>query len=147
VVAQLPFSASEPAIVLDFAVRPAAGSAFVLALNGAGASIGARRIRLQRAPGSTTLVANTAGAGDVSCGALPSGVWSTVELAVHTQLSPHTFDVRINGAATACSGEITEMGAPFGSLSLMDASNVGWGGDVDFDDVLVKGSTESTCGG
>jgi hypothetical protein len=117
----------------------------LFALSGAGSSLGARRIRLQRLPGSTTLVANTAGAGDVSCGTLASGAWSTVELFVHTQRSPHTFDVRINGAATACTRSTTEMSAPFTSVSVMDASNAGFGGDVDFDDILAKASTESTC--
>ena len=106
---------------------PAAGASFVFALGGAGTSLGARRIRLQRAPRSSTLVAHTAGAGSVSCGTLPSGAWSDVELAVHTQSSPHTFDVRINGAATACTGETTEMSAPFSSVSDMDASSAGWG--------------------
>jgi uncharacterized Zn-binding protein involved in type VI secretion len=147
VVAALSFSSSQPAIVLDFAVKPAAGSSFVFALNGAGGSIGARRIRLQRAPGSSTLVASTAGVGNLDCGALASGVWSSVELAVHTQRSPHTFDVRINGAATACTGATTEMGAPFNSVSVMDASNAGWCGDVEFDDILAKASTEATCNG
>jgi hypothetical protein len=69
----------------------------------------------------------------------------SVELVVHTQRSPHTFDVRIDGAATACTGSTTEMSAPFTSVSVMDASNAGFGGDVDFDDILAKASTESTC--
>jgi hypothetical protein len=146
VIAEVPVSSAQPSITLDFVVKPATGSSFVFALGGTGASLGARRIRLQRSPGSTTLVANTAGAGDVSCGTLPSGVWSVVELAVHTQTSPHTFDVRINGAATACTRSTTEMSAPYTSVSVMDASNAGFGGDVDFDDILAKASTESTCG-
>jgi hypothetical protein len=146
VTAELPFASTPPALTLDFALNPATGASFVFALGGAGSSLGARRIRLQRVPGSTMLVANTAGAGDVSCGTVASDVWSAVELVVHTQRSPHTFDVRINGAATACTGSTTEMSAPFTSVSVLEASNAGYGGDVDFDDILAKASTESTCG-
>jgi hypothetical protein len=82
----------------------------------------------------------------VSCATLSSNAWSNIELAVHTQSAPHTFDVRIHGAATACTGQATEMSAPFTSVGVMDASNAGWGGDVDFDDIAAQGCTESTCG-
>ena len=54
-------------------------------------------------------------------------------LTVHTQALPHTFDVRINGAPTGCTGTTSRIGPPFNSVSVMDPSNEGWGGDVLFD--------------
>jgi hypothetical protein len=133
------FSSDQTDARFDFAVRPNSGASLIVELKGAGGSIGARRIRLQRAPGTTSLVANTAGVGDVTCGSLSSSTWSAVRLTVHTQSSPHTFDVTINGAATACTGTVTEMGTPFTGINVMDASNAGWGGDVLLDDLVVTG--------
>lgn len=149
VIADRPFDAAadQTDVRWDFAIRPSSGASFVLALNGAGGSIGARRIRLQRAPGSTTLVADTAGSSNRSCGTLASSTWSTVSLTVHTQGAPHTFDVLINGAATSCTAAPTELGTPFTSVNAMDASNSGWGGDVLLDDfkVTASGAPAGSC--
>jgi hypothetical protein len=118
-------------------ILPAAGSSFIWTLHGAGSSIGSRRIRLQRAPGTTMLAAQTSPSGTTNCGSVPNGVWSRVTLIVYAQTYPHTFDVLINGAATACRKVVANLSPPFNSVSIMDASNTGWGGDVRFDNILV----------
>lgn len=118
-------------------ILPAAGSSFIWSLHGAGSSIGSRRIRLQRAPGTTMLVAQTVPSGSTSCGNVPNGVWSRVTLIVYTQTFPHTFDVLINGTLTACRKITANLSPPFNAVSVMDASNAGWGGDVRFDNILV----------
>jgi hypothetical protein len=147
VIAARAFSSSQVDIEFDFTIRPDNGAAFIVALNGAGGSIGARRIRLQRSPGSSTLVASTSGVGNLNCGTLPSNAWSSIALTVHTQDSPHTFDVHIDGEPSACNGTATEMGAPFTGINVMDASNDGYGGDVLFDDLLVtaSGAPRGSC--
>jgi hypothetical protein len=120
-------------------IRPNAGASFVWAVQGAGSSIGARRIRLQRAPNSTTLVASTSPSGNTDCGPLASNAWSTVTLVVHAQqCAERTFDVLINGLATSCTGLATGISAPYNAVSVMDASNLGWGGDVLFDNIIVN---------
>lgn len=118
-------------------ILPAAGSSFIWSLHGAGSSIGSRRIRLQRAPGTTMLVAQTVPSGSTSCGNVANGVWSRVTLIVYTQTFPHTFDVLINGTLTACRKITANLSPPFNAVSVMDASNGGWGGDVRFDNILV----------
>ena len=60
--------------------------------------------------------------------------------------SPHTCDARINGAPTACTGSTTGMSIAFTSVTVMDASNAGFGGEVDFDDLVAKASIKSTYG-
>ncbi|HTE49699.1 MAG TPA: hypothetical protein VK698_02415 [Kofleriaceae bacterium] len=124
-------------IVATVDVKADSGASFVWSLNGQGASVYGRRIRLQRWPGSSTLVATAVPSGDTSCGSLSSGRWNKVQLVMHTNRSPHTFDVRINGAATACKGLATELGAPFTSVQIMDASNASWGGNVRFDNISL----------
>ncbi len=118
-------------------IRPSAGSAFVWSLTGAGDSIGARRVRLQVAPGTGVLVAQTSPSGSTSCGPLPAGAWTRVTLVVDARHEPHTFDVRIGGMPTACTGVETGLGPPFDGVGVMDASNAGWGGDVLFDNFRV----------
>jgi hypothetical protein len=131
-------SSSTSEINVQVDINPNSGASFIWSLQGAGDTLGARRIRLQRAPNSTTLVASTSPSGNTNCGTVASGVWSTVTLIVHTPTcSGHTFDVRINGAATACTGIATGIDVPFNGVSVMDASNDGWGGDVLFDNILV----------
>lgn len=136
-IASLPLSASAPDISVAFDVEPASGASFVWGFHGAGGSIGSRRIRLQRGPGSTMLVAQTVPSGTTNCGALASNAWSKVVLTVHTQLFPHTFDVAINGVPTACKGTPANLSPPFSQVSIMDASNEGWGGKVWFDNISV----------
>lgn len=58
-------------------------------------------------------------------------------LKVHTRSIPHTFDVLINGMPTACIGAETGLSPPFTDVSVMDASNEGWAGDVRFDNIKV----------
>jgi len=116
-------------------LNPSAGAAFVWTFQGSGPS--PRWIRLQRAPGSTMLVASTAPSGWTNCAALSSDVWSHVAIIVHTQQVPHTFDVLINGEATACTGVHTYLTAPYTLVNVMDASNQGWGGDVLVDNISV----------
>ena len=61
VIASLDASSSDPVMHAEVAVNPAAGASFIFSLHGAGGSIGARRIRLQRVAGSNMLAANTTG--------------------------------------------------------------------------------------
>jgi hypothetical protein len=118
-------------------IEPGTNAAFVWTLNGSGPSIVKRRIRLQRAPHSNTLIASAAPSGDRRCGALPSNTWSRVTLRVHATRTPHTFDVLIDGEKTACAGLSTGLRAPWRSLAIMDASNSGWGGEVRLDNIAV----------
>jgi len=143
-IASLGFSSSVSVISAEVDVNPAAGATFVWSLNGAGSSLGARRIRLERGtvanPSSTSLDAQTSPSGTTSCVPnLPSGAWSRIKLVVHTDVFPHQFDVLLNGAATACTGIATGLSAPFNRVTIMDASNDGWGGDVRFDNIAVTG--------
>jgi len=135
-------SFSSPATEIEYsvAINASAGSSFVTAFNGNGASVSARRIRLQQDPGSTTLVAQTSISGTTPCAALTPGAWSTVTLRVHATAATHTFDVLVDGAQTKCTGISTGLSAPFTGLNVMDASNAGFGGSVLFDDFLVNAS-------
>jgi hypothetical protein len=128
------FSLSATEAQYSFAVNASPGSAFVAALHGTG-TYSSRRIRLQQAAGSTTLVAQ-ASSGATNCGSLTPGAWSTVTLRAHETVLPHTFDVLINGAPT-CTGLATNQRAPFTGISVMDPANEGFGGSVLFDDLLV----------
>ena len=130
-------SSSASQVTSAFDIRPTAGSSFVWSFHGAGSSIGSRRIRLQRVPGSTMLVAQTVPSGSTNCGNLANDVWSRVTLVVRTATFPHTFDVRINGVATACKGVSANISPPFNAMNIMDASNAGYGGIVRFDNILV----------
>lgn len=134
-IASRPFSSSSPDITTRVDIKPNSGASFLWTLHGAGSSIGRRRIRLQQSPGSTTLVASTVPSGNTSCGTLRSGAWSRVTLIVHTAL--HRFDVLINGASTSCKGVTADIQPPFNSVSVMDASNSGWGGTVFFDNIDI----------
>jgi hypothetical protein len=134
-IASRAISSSSTDITTQVDIKSNSDASFIWTLNGAGSSIGRRRIRLQQAPGSTTLVANTVPGGNTSCGTLPSDVWSRVTLIVHTV--PRTFEVLIDGEPTACTGVATGIQPPFNSVSVMDASNDGWGGIVRFDNIEV----------
>ncbi len=134
-IASRAISSSSPDITTRVDIKPNAGASFIWTLHGAGSSLGRRRIRLQRAPGSTTLVASTVPSGNTSCGTLSSGAWSRVTLVVHTTV--RRFDVLINGARTACTGVAADIQPPFNSVSVMDASNTGWGGSVLFDNIDI----------
>ena len=131
------FSSSATQIVVSADMKPAAGSSFVWELHGAGSSIGARRIRLQRLLGSTMLSAQTAPSGTTNCAPLPSDVWSRVTLKVHATTWPHTFDVLINGNATACTGVSTGLSPTFTYIAITDIASAGYGGDIRFDNIDV----------
>ena len=137
VIAALGISSASTEITAQVDINPASDASFLWSLHGAGTSIGRRRIRLQREPGSTALIANTVPGGNSACGTLPSNQWSQITLRVHAQGWPHTFDVLIDGARTACTGLPTGLGPPFRSIDVMDASNEGWGGEVRFDNLAV----------
>lgn len=134
-IASRPISSSSTDIMVQVDIKPGSGASFIWSLHGAGTSIGRRRIRLQRMPGSTTLSAQTVPSGTTNCGTVRSGAWSRVTLIVHTM--PRNFDVLINGAVTSCTGVSADIQPPFNSVSVMDASNSGWGGTVRFDNIDI----------
>lgn len=129
------FSSSAPEIVVAADMNPAAGGSFVWELHGAGSSIGARRIRLQRLVGSTMLSSQTVPGGTRDCAPLPSGVWSRVTLKVHATVYPHTFDVLINGNPTACKALSTGLSPTFTYIAIMDIASAGYGGNIRFDNI------------
>jgi hypothetical protein len=136
-IASLGFSSSATEITTSVDIKPASGATFIWTLTGAGSSIGRRRIRLQRPPGTDVVQVQTVPAGTVSCGPVRSGVWSTVKLVVRAQTWPHTADVLINGEPTACTGLSVGLSPPFTSVQVMDAGNDGWAGNVDFDNIVA----------
>jgi hypothetical protein len=73
-IASRPISSSSTDITTEVDIKPISGASFLWTLHGAGSSIGRRRIRLQQAPGFTTLVASTVPSGNTDCGTLSSGV-------------------------------------------------------------------------
>ena len=133
-VAAFHFTNSTTHIENSFDINPASGASFVWSFLGSGQ---ARWIRLQRGPGSQILEAYTAPSGGTNCGILASDAWSNVTLVMHADQLPHTFDVLINGAATACTGLSTSLTAPYTGVSMLDASNAGWGGNVMLDNIVV----------
>ena len=48
-----------------------------------------------------------------------------------------TFDVLIDGSASACTNLPTRIQPPVAGFTLMDASNAGYGGRVEFRDLAV----------
>jgi hypothetical protein len=124
------YNATTPAdATARFTVKPGTGAAFVYILRGTGSSYIKRQLRLERLPGSTTLQA-AATTGVVACGSVASDKPTNVALVFHP--ASQTFDVLIGGAASACTALPTRMGAPVVGFSLMDASNEGYGGEVEF---------------
>jgi hypothetical protein len=136
-IASYGFSSSATEITTQAKIKPDKGAAFIWTLTGAGSSIGRRRIRLQRPPGTETLQVQTVPVGTVNCATLDSAVWSSVKLVVHAATWPHTADVFINDAPTACTGLSVGLSPPFSGVQIMDAGNDGYAGDVRFDDITV----------
>jgi len=134
-IASRPISSSSTDISVQVDINRASGASFIWSLHGAGSSIGRRRIRLQLAPESTTLAAQTVPSGTTNCGTLSSGTWSRVTLIVHSV--SRKFDVLINGTRTSCTGVSADIQPPFNAVSVMDASNTGWGGTVRFDNIDI----------
>jgi hypothetical protein len=133
-IASLGLSSSDTEVTVEVDVKPEPDSSFSWGFYGAGPSLGSREIRLERAPGSTTLIAQTVPAGRTACGTLLDD-WSHITLTIHTQQLPHTFDVAIDGLPT-CTGIETGLIPPFSHVSVTDASNAHWGGSVLFDNIL-----------
>ena len=115
-------------------VTPAPGTAFVYILLASGTGYSGRQLRLQRTPGSSDLQA-AASTGNVTCGTVASGTPTTLSLVFHA--ASETFDVLIDGAASGCTSLPTKLQPPIIGFSLMDASNQGWGGRVDFTDLTI----------
>ena len=110
-------------------VTPAAGASFVYLLLGSGSRYTTQQLRIQRTPGSSVLEA-AAATGTAPCGAIADG--TPTDLAVVFHAASGTFDVRIGGAASGCTGLPTRLQPPVVGFGMMDASNEGWGGRVDF---------------
>lgn len=123
---QVPVSGSTA--TAQFTVAASAGASFIFDMTGSGSGYSTRRLRLSRVPGSSQLQAGSA-TGDVMCG--PLGDTATPVTLVYDG-ARKTFDVRINGAATACTGLATRMKSPAVGFEVMDAANAGYGGAVTF---------------
>lgn len=117
-----------------FTVTPAAGAAFVYIMLGSGSRYSTQQLRVQRAPGSSTLEA-AAATGTVTCGTISDGAPTELTMVFHA--ASGTFDVRIGGAASGCTGLPTSLVPPVVGFGMMDASNQGWGGRVDFTDLTM----------
>jgi hypothetical protein len=124
-------------VVFSADVKPDSGASFVWSIHGQGISTYKRRIRLIRWPGSTRLVSNASPLGDRDCGAFPSNAWTRVSLVIHPGSTSSTYDVLINGNATACRGLPAALTAPFNMIQVMDSSSDGWGGRVRFDNIVL----------
>lgn len=136
--AELPVTTSAPQVSVSFQVKPGSGTAFVFFLNAVRRGYRSPRISLQHSPDSNELV-RISSYPQVSCGSLPPNSWSEVRIDIHGDISPATYDVRVNGVLKPeCTNQGTTLRPPLRSLQLMDASNDGWGGDVFFDDFLVS---------
>jgi hypothetical protein len=114
----------------SFTVTPAIDAAFVYTLRGSGTGYSGKQLRLQRRPGSDQLEA-AASTGSVSCGVVASDISTPVNLQFNA--ASHTFTVLINGApSSTCTSLPTKLEPPIVGFHLMDASNDGWGGEVEF---------------
>jgi hypothetical protein len=119
----------------EFTVTPAAGAAFVYALRGTGGGYSTNQLRFERKPGSDQLQVTDL-AGPIACGAIPSGTPTAVTV-VYTGGAPSQYDVLINGAPTVCADRPTKLRPPVSGFNLMDASNEGFGGHVEFTDLAL----------
>jgi hypothetical protein len=118
-----------PETTVEFTVTRASGASFVYSLIGSGTRYSTRSLRLQLIPGSTDLQA-AASSGLVACGAIAPDAPTAVAVVFNT--GAQTFDVVINGAASACTGLRTNVVPPLTGFNMMDASNEGFGGRVEF---------------
>jgi hypothetical protein len=135
-VARLPISVSSD-LSASVDIQPTSGASFVLLFYGTGVSNYKRRIKLEREPGSDHLIANTPPSGRTDCGRLPAGKWTRVTLVVHTGTTPSTFDVLLDGQASACTGVRAYATRPFSMIEFSDSSTDRWGGDVRFDNISL----------
>jgi hypothetical protein len=117
-----------------FTVNPTADVSFVYTLLGSGTRYSTQQLRLQRIPNSNVLQA-AASSGSVACGTLASDRPTAVTLAFDG--ATKTFDVLLAGEASACMHLPTTVVAPITGFDMMDASNEGWGGQVDFTNLAL----------
>lgn len=118
----------------ELTVTPAAGASFVYVLVGSGRSYSTHQLRLERRPGSNELRA-AAATGSVECGTVASDQATQVSLVLDA--ASQTFDVLIDGVTSACTDLSTRLEPPVIGFNLMDASNQGYGGRVEFTDLTV----------
>lgn len=116
-----------------FTVDPAPGASFIYNLNGSGSGYSTRNLRLERIPGSNQLQATTA-TGPVACGPIANAATSVTLVYDGDR---HTFDVKIGGAPSACTGLTTRMKPPAIGFELMDAPTAGYGGEVTFSQLAL----------
>lgn len=113
----------------EFTVSPAPNAAFEYLLTGTGGGYSSRQLRLERDPGSDQLKA-AATTGVFPCGAIPSNHPTAITLSFDG--ASHTYDVLIDGQATACTNLPTRVSGPVVGFRLQDAANEGYGGHVEF---------------
>jgi hypothetical protein len=123
------------ATTAEFTVTPAAGASFAFGVVGNGATYARRQLRLERIPGSTQLRVNAA-TGLVQCGTLASSTPTAITVSIDPT-PPASFDILMNGAATACANLPTTLQMPLIGFNMMDASNEGYGGLVEFTGVTM----------
>lgn len=126
----LPLAATH--ITAQLTIDAAPNAAFQYNLNGSGSGYSTKKITLQRLPGSDQLQAHSA-TGWVSCGALAKPATATLLF----DGDRHTFDVQLDGAATACTNLSIAFQPPVVGISIMDPSNTGYGGTVQLTDLAV----------
>jgi hypothetical protein len=118
------------ATTAEFTVAPAAGASFAYSVTGHGATYSRKQLRFERLPGAAQLQVNAA-TGTVQCGEVASSAPTAVTVVINPT-PPVTFDVLMNGEATACTDVPTSLQLPLVGFSMMDASNEGYGGVVEF---------------
>jgi hypothetical protein len=118
----------------ELTVTPTGGASFVYSLIGTGGSYAKRQLRLERTPGSSSLTAAST-RGNITCGTVAAGKATTVTLVYRG--ASQTFDVLLDGSASACTNLPTRIQPPVVGFTLMDASNEGYGGQVQFSDLAV----------
>ena len=118
----------------EVTITAAPGAAFTYALLGSGPGYSGKQLRIERLPGSTEL---RAASGDriVTCGTLGS---AATKVTVALSIDSRRFDVKLDGAPTACTGLPTRVAPPMVGFQMQDASNEGYGGLVRFDGMTVR---------
>jgi hypothetical protein len=118
----------------EFTVTRAAGSAFAYNFVGSGTKYATRALRMQITPTSDQLLV-AATSGVVACGAIVPDQPTAVAVVIDTIAK--RFDVQIDGAATPCAALSTSIVPPMTGFNMMDASNEGFGGRVEFSDLAM----------
>jgi hypothetical protein len=119
----------------EFTVNPAPDASFGYILTGTGSGYSSRQVRLERVPGSNVLQAATT-SGNVACGTLASGQPTRVTLAFDG--TAKRFDVLIAGARSACTALSTKAAGPVTGFRMMDSTEAGYGGHVEFSDLALS---------